>query len=70
MFHSGTGRISCTLMRLMSLCESGESNGSVSMSDLFAESLQISGINHLDLEQIAFLICRGSWPKSVIFPVK
>lgn len=63
--HSGTGRISRMLMRPMSLYESGESNGSVSLSDLFSDNANIAGANNLDLEQIAFLICRGGWPKSV-----
>ena len=57
--HSGTGRISRMLMRPMSLYESGESNGSVSLADLFSDNEKVTGTNSLDLEQIAFLICRG-----------
>ena len=63
--HSGTGRISRMLMRPMSLFESGESNGSVSLYDLFSGNLKIAGVNTLDLAQIAFLICRGGWPKAI-----
>lgn len=63
--HSGTGRISRMLMRPMSLFESGESNGSVSLSDIFSGNLKISGTSNLSLEQISFLICRGGWPKSI-----
>lgn len=62
--HSGTGRISRMLMRPMSLYEAGESNGSVSLSDIFSEK-KIAGTSNLNLEQIAFLICRGGWPKSI-----
>lgn len=63
--HSGTGRISRMLMRPMSLYETGESNGSISLSALFSDNAKIAGVNSLDLEQISFLICRGGWPKSI-----
>lgn len=63
--HSGTGRISRMLMRPMSLYESGESNGSVSLAELFSNNSKVAGTNSLDLEHIAFLICRGGWPKSI-----
>ena len=49
----------------MSLFESGDSNGSVSLGDLFREGHAISGIDDHHLEDIAFLICRGGWPKAV-----
>lgn len=62
--HSGTGRVSRMLMRPMSLYEAGESNSSVSLSDIFSEK-KIAGTSGLNLEQIAFLICRGGWPKSI-----
>ena len=63
--HSGTGRFAWLKMRPMSLYESGESTGSVSLSALFAESdLQIFAENRLTLEDIAFLICRGGWPQA------
>ena len=63
--HSGTGRFAWLKMRPMSLYESGESTGSVSLSTLFAESSsQIFAENKLTLEDIAFLICRGGWPQA------
>ena len=62
--HSGTGRIGRVSMRPMSLWESCESTGSVSLNDLF-EGIPIDPQpNSLNLEQIAFLICRGGWPQA------
>lgn len=63
--HSGTGRFGWLKMRPMSLWESGESTGDVSMSRLFDGDTGISGLAHLDLERIAFITCRGGWPLSV-----
>ncbi len=63
--HSGTGRIASLLMRPMSLFESGDSSGSVSLSGLFAQPEQITGTSDLNLERLAFLTCRGGWPKAV-----
>lgn len=60
--HSGTGRYSWLTMRPMSLYESGESNGSVSMKELFGAPARIEGLNSLKIEDIAYLICRGGWP--------
>ena len=60
--HSGTGRIGWVKMRTMSLWESGESTGEVSLSSMFSSPAQIEGINSLDIEQIAFIACRGGWP--------
>lgn len=62
--HTGTGRFAWLLMRPMSLFESGESNGSVSLADLFAGSQDIMGINDLDINKLAFLVCRGGWPRA------
>lgn len=61
-FHSGTGRFAKLMMRTMSLFESGESNGSVSLADLFNRTSFVEGENQLTLDDIAFLICRGGWP--------
>lgn len=62
--HSGTGRIARVSMRPMSLWESGESTGMVSLADLFeSKAIEPQG-NSLDLEKIAFLICRGGWPQA------
>ena len=63
--HSGTGRFAWLLMRPMSLYESGESTGQVSLNDLFEGTKKIEGINNLDLEKIAYLTCRGGWPRAI-----
>ena len=63
--HSGTGRFSWLMMRPMSLYESGESTGEVSLSRLFEGKTEVDGESKLDLERIAFLICRGGWPRSI-----
>lgn len=63
--HSGTGRISRLLMRPMSLFESMESNGSVSLKALFDGETEIDSFSSLTIEQIAFSIVRGGWPASI-----
>lgn len=63
--HSGTGRIGRMLMRPMSLLESGDSEGGVSLKDLFEGNTDIAEKNKLELTDIAFLICRGGWPKAI-----
>lgn len=63
--HSGTGRFAWLKMRPMSLWESGESTGDVSLSNLFDGNLNIAGVSNLNLERIAFISCRGGWPLSV-----
>lgn len=62
--HTGTGRISRMKMRPMSLFESEDSNGTVSLQDLFEQN-NIAAENSIDIEKFAFLICRGGWPKSL-----
>lgn len=64
--HTGTGRFSWLRMRSMSLYESGESNGEVSLRELFKHPDKLQGKNDLKLEDIAFLICRGGWPQAAI----
>ena len=66
--HTGTGRISQMLMRPMSLFESKESDGSVSLKSLFESNLEISSTSTLSIEDLAFAICRGGWPASVSLP--
>lgn len=66
--HSGTGRFAWLTMRPMSLFESGESNGSVSLARLFTAPEKILAKNGLKLRDIAFLICRGGWPMAVGLP--
>ena len=63
--HTGTGRISRILMRPMSLFESLESNGQVSLHALFDGSQEDGAISDLSIEKIAFALCRGGWPASV-----
>lgn len=62
--HTGTGRFAWVLMRPMSLFESGESNGAIRISDLFKSPEQIAATNSLDIQDIAYLVCRGGWPKA------
>lgn len=63
--HSGTGRFAWLTMRTMSLYESGESTGEVSLGDLFSNSgADIFGTNNLNIDSIAWLICRGGWPRA------
>lgn len=66
--HSGAGRFAWLTMRPMTLYESGESNGTVSLANLFASPEKILEKNGLKLQDIAFLICRGGWPMSVGLP--
>lgn len=63
--HTGTGRFSWLMMRPMSLWESEESTGEVSLKSLFEGDTNIFGQNDKKLEDIAYLICRGGWPASV-----
>ncbi|MCD8021674.1 MAG: DUF4143 domain-containing protein [Lachnospiraceae bacterium] len=65
--HTGTGRISRLKMLPMSLYESGESNGTISLGQLFRdESLDIDGIlSELSIEQLIFAACRGGWPGTI-----
>lgn len=68
--HSGAGRIAPVKMRPMSLWESQESKGTVSLIELFDEKSDYPwDLNsEISLEDIAFLICRGGWPISVRAP--
>ena len=63
--HSGTGRFAWLTMRPMTLFESGESNGRVSLGSLFDAPERILEKNELKLQDVAFLICRGGWPMAV-----
>lgn len=63
--HSGTGRFSWLIMRPMSLFESGDSSGEVSLKELFSGNLDVDGENQNDIEKLAFLICRGGWPGAI-----
>jgi len=60
--HTGTGRFSRLRMRPMSLYESGESNGEISLGELFNAPEKIYAESKLGLSDICYLICRGGWP--------
>jgi predicted AAA+ superfamily ATPase len=63
--HTGTGRFAWITMRPMSLWESEESTGDVSLQTLFDGDLAIQGENKHRLEDIAFMLCRGGWPSAL-----
>ena len=63
-FHSGTGRFGWVRMRTMSLWESGDSTGEVSLGEMFRNASDIDGGCDMNSEQLAYLICRGGWPKA------
>lgn len=65
-FHSGTGRIAYLKLRTMSLWESEDSTGEVSLERLFESNEQVEGTSHIDLDRLAYLTCRGGWPKAVL----
>lgn len=64
--HSGAGRIVSMMLRTMSLFESGDSSGSISLKALFDGDTPEPCESSVNLEKYAFLICRGGWPKAVI----
>ena len=67
--HSGAGRFAFLDMKTMSLFESGDSNGKISLSELLKGNRNIDGItSDITYERMAFLICRGGWPD--IFNIK
>lgn len=63
--HTGAGRFAWLTMRPMSLWESGESSGDVSLNEIFSHPEKVDGTNSLKMEDVAFAICRGGWPKSL-----
>lgn len=68
--HSGTGRVGWLRMRPMTLWESGESSGEVSLASLFETKGQISGISEIDLPMLAYVTCRGGWPLACMMKKK
>ncbi len=60
--HTGTGRIFRLLMRTMSLYESEDSNGDVSLGAMFDGQVEISGSSDIDIDRLAFLVSKGGWP--------
>lgn len=63
--HSGTGRFTWLTMRPMSLYESGDSTGGISLKVLFENTEEVDGTANLSLDRLAFLICRGGWPQAI-----
>ena len=66
--HTGTGRFAWLKMRPMSLWESGESNGNISLKALFDGETLSCIADKTDIQQLAFLVCRGGWPKAIDMP--
>lgn len=64
--HTGTGRISRLRLRTMSLWESEDSTGDVSLEELFINPGAVDGVSNIDLDRLAYLTCRGGWPKAVL----
>lgn len=64
--HTGTGRFAWLTMRPMSLWESGDSNGKISLGELFASPETIAATSDVDLRRIAYLTCRGGWPQAAL----
>lgn len=62
--HTGTGRFARLMMRSMSLYESQESTGVISLANLFAGQKDVEGESGVGLDEIAFLLCRGGWPRA------
>ena len=63
--HSGVGRFAFLTMRTMSLFESGESTGDISLKELFDSKENIYGFSNVSLERLAFITCRGGWPQAI-----
>ena len=64
-FHSGTGRIAIMKMYPMSLYESGDSTGDVSIQDMLEDRVECGYIRKVELDEIAKLIVRGGWPENI-----
>lgn len=64
--HTGTGRFAWLTMRPMCLWESEESNGSVSLGELFEGNKASSSAPDMSLSDLAFILCRGGWPGSLV----
>ncbi|HBZ42038.1 MAG TPA: AAA family ATPase [Erysipelotrichaceae bacterium] len=66
--HTGTGRIARLLMRPMSLYESNDSSGAISLKDLLENRSIMPCKSSKSIQDIAYLICRGGWPQSINLP--
>ena len=63
--HSGIGRIARMQMRTMSLWESGDSTGDASLASFFSNTATTVTTTDKTLQEVAFLVCRGGWPRAV-----
>ncbi len=63
--HSGTGRVGWVKMRPMTLWESGESSGGISLETLFEGDFKAAKAEEHTLRDICYLVCRGGWPKAI-----
>ncbi len=64
--HSGIGRIARIRMSTMSLFETGDSSGAVSLKDLFSvNDIGVKTVNSLTIDDIAYFVCRGGWPNNI-----
>lgn len=69
--HSGVGRFSFVIMKPMTLYESGDSNGKISLLGILNGNRNIDGIKtELTYEKIAYVLCRGGWPNSIYLAKK
>lgn len=66
--HTGTGRIARMMMRTMSLYESKDSNGAISLKALFDGTQEEGAESPISVEEMSYLICRGGWPMSLTLP--
>lgn len=67
--HSGVGRFAIINMKPFTLYESKDSNGKISLKDVFDKKVHIDGIkSNITYERLAYLICRGGWPTSIDLP--
>lgn len=64
-FHSGTGRFARLTLRSMTLWESGDSPGGVSLRELFDGTKDVAALNSISVEDVAFAACRGGWPQLI-----
>ncbi|QVK09361.1 ATP-binding protein [Mycoplasma mycoides] len=63
--HSGAGRIVRLRMNTMTLFESGDSTGILSLKDLLLDEIKTEYVDELDFKKLAYLIVRGGWPKNI-----
>lgn len=68
--HSGTARIGRVRMATMSLFETGDSSGTISLKNLFDENIDTQITGEIDLKQLIYYVVRGGWPGNLNTPEK